>query len=325
MADYFDQQNREGVGYVPPPPNDVSIRTMESDIRSMALSGGSFVRPDQVQMSQKNQAKAEIPTPSSGDAQSLNGQKSKGFLLLVVLVLILLLGALGYFLYPLFTKNAGTSPAGDTEASPTPSLPEVPGGALSPKFNHESFFRKSGDSVIDMNIKFAATEITDLENYEQKVNRLLAQVPEVGTLVEFIVRREGGQHLSLSEFFEYSDNKVFTSEFTEQNFNQDFTFFAYKNKDGFWPGLVIQLKKGKNWVVVKPEVSKMERSENLSDFFLTLPGDRVEDFKDILISGQAARTLKYPKSSANLAYGWFHNYLVISTSDEGLRVAIERL
>ncbi|MEK9173210.1 MAG: hypothetical protein AAB594_01375 [Patescibacteria group bacterium] len=325
MADYFDQQNREGVGYVPPPPNDVSIRTMESDIRSMALSGGSFVRPDQVQMSQKNQAKAQIPAPSPGGTQDPSVKKSKGFLPVVVLVLIMLLGALGYFLYPLFNKNSGTPPTTDGEVGSTPSLPEVPGGALSPKFNHESFFRKSGDSVIDMNIKFAATEITDLENYDQKVSRLLAQASEVETLVEFIARREGGQHLSLAEFFEYSGNNVFTSEFMEQNFNQDFTFFTYKDKNGFWPGLVIQLKKGKNWVVVKPEVSKMEKSENLGDFFITLPGDRVGDFKDVLISSQSARILKYSKPSANLIYGWFHNYIVISTSDEGLRAAIERL
>ncbi|TSC82637.1 MAG: hypothetical protein G01um101420_160 [Parcubacteria group bacterium Gr01-1014_20] len=325
MADYFDQQDRGGVNYVPPPPNDVSIRTMESDIRSMALSGGSFVRPDQVPMSQKNQEKTQIPSPSSDYTQGPSGKKSKGFLPLVVLVLIMLLGALGYFLYPLFTKNSGTPPASDEEVGSTPSLPEVSGGAISPKFNHESFFRKSGDSVIDMNIKFAATEITDLENYDQKVNRLLTQVQEAEALVEFIARREGGQHLALSEFFEYSSNQVLTSEFMEQNFNRDFTFFTYKNKDGFWPGLVIQLNKGKNWVVVKPEVSKMERSEDLNDFFITSPGDRVGDFKDVLISGQAARILKYSKPSANLAYGWFHDYLVISTSDEGLRMAIERL
>lgn len=325
MADYLEQQDREGGSYVPPPPNDVSIRTMESDIRSMALSGGSFVRPDKVQVSQKNLSKADIPTPSSDHTKNSTAQKPKGFLFLVVLVLILLLGALGYFLYPLFARNSGTLPVSDGDSNSTPSLPEVPGDVLFPKFTHESFFRRSGDQVIDMNIKFTATQITDLENYDQKINRLLSETQEPQALIEFIARREGGQHLSLSEFFEYSSNHVFTSDFIEQNFNRDFTFFVYKDKNGFWPGFIVQLKKGKNWVVVKPEVSRIEKSENLGDFFISPPGDQIGDFKDILISGQVARISKYSKPSANLVYGWFHDYIVISASDEGLRAAIERL
>lgn len=310
---------------MPPPPNDVSIRTMESDIKSMALSGGSFTRAEKIQVPQ-SQPKAEVPVPSPEYVQpSSDGGKSKGFIVLAIVVLILLLGALAYFLYPLFVKDNNVPPVTDDNATTTPSLPGVPDNVLSPSFTHTSFFRRAGDRVLDMNVKFTATNVTDLENYDQKIDRLLSGVTEEKALVELSARREAGQHLSLAEFFDYSSNRVFTHAFLDQNFNPDFTFFIYKNKNGFWPGFVIKLAKDKNWVVVKPEVAKLERSANLADFFITEPGERVGDFKDKLVSSQSARVLSYSKAPASLIYGWFHDYLVISTSEEGLKEAVGRL
>jgi hypothetical protein len=111
-----------------------------------------------------------------------------------------------------------------------------------------------------------------------------------------------------------------------QNFNPDFTFFIYKEKKGFWPGLITQLKPEKNLIVLKPEIAKLENSTNLERLFITKPEGEKGLFRDVLLSGQPARVLDFSVSSpAKFIYGWFHNYLVISTSEVGLKEAIGRL
>ena len=56
------------------------------------------------------------------------------------------------------------------------------------------------------------------------------------------------------------------------------------------------------------------------------PGTPDAAFKDALVDSQPVRALRY-SSGAMFVYGWFgnNNYLVISTSEAGLKAAEKRL
>jgi len=65
---------------------------------------------------------------------------------------------------------------------------------------------------------------------------------------------------------------------------------------------------------------------DINNLFITPPGMPDPNFKDSLVSGEPVRELHY-SSGASLFYGWFvgNEYLVISTSKEGLQDALGRL
>ncbi len=322
MADFFggSTQERDPGAYVPPPPNEISIRTLDSDVKSMALSGGNFTQSQRV----------VLPTTNSATAFNRKLPSSGGFLKMALWVglAFLVLSAFVYFLYPLFSspyRGGGLGGATSTTSTTTPELPSVPPSITIPNFEHESFFRRRADKVLEMKFNYPATSVSDLETYTQKVFDLLQGDKSTSSLFEVEVKNGGGRWLALSQFFKVIGANFLPEDFWAENFEPDFTLFVFKNKDGFWPGVVAQLGEGKSWLILKSQITQLERSSDFEKFFVTTPGSRFGNFEDKLISGQPARSLKYSKSSAEFIYGWFHNYMVISTSLDGLKEAIGRL
>lgn len=97
----MDQPN-QGVATAPPPPSEVKVRTMKSDIAMMAASGGGMPRFENVKVAglaavaeqQAAEAKADAPA-SAARAES----KSNLALIVVLVVLFVALAVVGWFVY----------------------------------------------------------------------------------------------------------------------------------------------------------------------------------------------------------------------------------
>jgi len=301
--------------YVPPPLSEVSIRTMDSDLKSMALSGGSFPTSQRIAVPSVQSQANKVPTGS-------------GYLFKIFLAagIVLVLAAVFYFAFPLFVhEKDNTLPSGNA-TSTTPTLPIVPTSVTIPTFIHQSLFKKTADKIVSLQLIYPARAVTNLETYSQK---LLSVLPtnkvSTSTLIEVALQKEDGTALAVSQFFNVAGMKFLGEEFLAANFNYDFTAFVYETKDGFWPGLVMRPQSSKNLVLLKSGVVKLEAISDIEALFLTNPGDKMGEFADVSVRGQLARSLKFKNSTANFVYGWFHDDLIISTSLEGLKEVIGRL
>jgi hypothetical protein len=109
----------------PPPPPEVKVRTMKSDLESMARSGGGAPIFQNVavaglgaQSSDTSPQAAEVSAPQGSPA---SGASSKSIIgpLLVVVVAIIALAVVGYFAYTVFSPSAN-QPQLNTATSTTP-------------------------------------------------------------------------------------------------------------------------------------------------------------------------------------------------------------
>ena len=301
--------------YVPPPPSEVIIRTMDSDLKSMALSGGSFPTSQRI----------TVPTMQGQTGKALTGS---GYLFKVFLAvgIVLVIAAVFYFAFPLFIHENNNNSSGGEVATTTPTLPVVPPSVTIPNFIHQSFFRKAADQVIPLKLAYLAVAVGDLKTYSQKLSGVLPPGrTATPVLFEIAMNKEDGMALAVSQFFNAAGMKFLDADFLAANFNFDFTAFVYKAKDEFWPGLILQPQSSKNLVLLKSEVLKLESNSDIETLFLTNPGERLGEFADTSMSGQLARFLQFKNPTANFIYGWFHGYLIISTSLDGLKEAVNRL
>ncbi len=313
----------------PPSPPEVRVRTFRSDVESMAMSGGGPAEYRNVQ----------APALSSGgeEVRAEGEKKSNSALtLIIVLLAILLFAGVGYFAYQLFFKGSAppTPPAAQLPFVPPPAPPQPSANAV---FTHASFFKKPADQLFALTINSTAQDPADLETVNQKILSSVAAANPTGNMLEINFKDGSGSDLEAQKVFDAADIGLLDPQLLVQHFTPDATFFVYAAKSTStsgrsgvspWPGVVLSLKPGENWLFVKNDVMKLEQSAKLTNFFLTAPG--IPDpagFKDTIESGQPARILKFSSSTtgAVFVYGWFHGDLIFSTSEAGLTQAIERL
>ncbi|MBI3589307.1 MAG: hypothetical protein HY093_02740 [Candidatus Liptonbacteria bacterium] len=322
MADFLANNNpedRDRATYVPPPHTEVTVRTLESDVKSMALSGGGS--PQSVRISLADR------TPQAAPGKTSTAQSVKIFSRIFwVVAMILILGALVYFFYPLIKKDQTAPAAVNPTSTENSALPEVPAHLNIPKFEHQSFFAEPAPRVLALTVSYPVGAAGDLADYNKKILDLLARENSTSTFWEIEVKDGDGQVLSFSQFLEVTGAKVMDEDFLALNLSYDFTHFVYKDKNGFWPGFILKLNQGKTWVTLRPEIAKLEAAADLEKLFLTNPGSRAGVFRDTLISSsQPARVLKFAQVSAGLVYGYFHDYFIFSTSEAGFVEAVGRL
>jgi hypothetical protein len=89
------QNQPENFPSAPPPPQEVKIRTMRSDLASMAQSGGGLPQFQNVRI---NEPASEGSAPQGGRRISLG-------IAIAVVIAILILTIAGYFAYQYFGVN----------------------------------------------------------------------------------------------------------------------------------------------------------------------------------------------------------------------------
>jgi hypothetical protein len=333
----------------PPPPSEVKVRTMKSDMASMAKSGGGLPRFENVKvtgLSTQRKGIQGIGIPVTD--QNAPPKKSRNGALIAFAVIAALagLGVFGYIGYQTFFAGKG----GNTRVVPPVNTPIVPsgnagavgvtpsstaGGAGTPvattTFTHISLFKKPVDQTIALAFSSvgSATSSASLQSFSQKFAAALGPAPKtLPALIEVNVKDANGNGVSIEDILSAASQAVLDKAFLEANFNPDATTFVYRDKYGSWPGYVIALQPGKNWLFLQSDVAKLESSPETENFFLIDPGKPSADgFTDSLIASGAVRVLPFLDASVPtyFVYGWSNGNLILSASQGGYAAAVAHL
>ncbi|MBI4086323.1 MAG: hypothetical protein HY433_03755 [Candidatus Liptonbacteria bacterium] len=331
------------------PPVEVAIRTMASDIASIGQSGGgppkaetvtlpSF-RQEEINLTENKEsrrAEPEMKVVSEKLSNILGAPAFKYFLLagsiLVGAAVVFLISY--YVLYPLIGRLKSATPAAVSAPTSTEASTRAGQG-----FEHRSFFTQAVDGTFPLKI---SSSNAGFEGSGEQSRQFLAGLASSSTFFEIEAQSSDGKALAANDFFSLINGGVLEESFLVFAFNPDFTVFLYKDKKGLpagpfrqnsgdasqtviWPGYIFQLKTGQTPLLLQPMVAKIESaSSNWENLFLQSPGNPAAAFRDALVSGQPVRVLDFSDGKSVLVYGWlFNKYLIISTSLEGMKQAIQ--
>lgn len=300
-----------------PPPPDIGIRTMASDLSSLKSSGG--LEPKAKTFRPEDFSTEAIFQPAEGGAESETSQTSAShkplYIILGIVGFVIIASLVIYFfIWPLIKSPTNTTPTVDNNP-PANNNPTTPGTLV-----HKSFFTASIASTISANLSnLNLTEISTALN---------AVAPGIGqsSLAEITLTVNNTVPESpdfLSTVFPQLDKTVVAS-----NLEKDFTAFIYRDANGSWPGYVFKLSEtGAVGSISEPIKTSIESSTSLSGLFLVNPGKQgPAGFKDGLkVGGSTARYVSFASTGASLNYGWFGNYLIISTSFNGFKESLKAL
>lgn len=342
----------------PPPPPEVKVRTMRSDLESMTESGGGLPKFQTVKV-------AGLAVTQE------NKKKSAAVITLVIIAALAVLGLLGYFAYQMFfvkpTSAVAPAPSGQTGVVPaqggvvqggvtqggvvqtpaatptqtpaatpipTPAAPAAPAASAPAPFIHASLFKTPADQTLILTLSAAsaagATASTaDLQTFNQKVSALLAaQANKGAAVIEIIVQTADHHGVPVGDLWAQANSAVVSPQLLAAHFNPDATFFIYQDKNGFWPAYVLSLKAGENWLFSQSDIANLESSPGIANFFLTNVGaPSAKGFTGTTVSSAAVRALSFPSATppATFLYGWYKNDLIMSASQAGFAAAMGRL
>lgn len=307
---------------VPETPKEVIIRTLASDLELMAKSGGAFTALKPV--TQPTPTVVPIQTPAPADETKLIKIAvfgGAGILGVGILVLA------GYYLMPLiFPPKIAPTPIPTLPTNQnSQTLPETK-NLPSPVFTHQSFFRTPADQVLSLNLA-PVTEAATLQTFGQQITTTLSGTDPNSDFFEIETKDANNKPISWTKFLSFTNTNLLTSEFFLSNFSQDFTAFIYRDKNGVWPGYVLQLNGNQNPLIFRSQMNTMESGVPvLQNLYLSSPGNPKGGFQDGQLVGEPIRTISFEQNGAIFAYGWFHSkYLILSTSLDGLKEAVKRL
>lgn len=363
----------------PPPPSEVRVRTMRSDLASMAQSGGGMPRFENVaidglsvekeygtpsnssnsvmsaaaptQFTTPTVAQAPIasvapsqPTQSAVAEGPVAPKKDMYPIFIVAVVAILAIAAVGYFAYATFFSGPASTPTDQTaQSSGSATLPVAtststattasssvstssqtttvaPSAELSA--THISLFKKSADQVLTVDL----TGVT-AATYRKSMSTSLTTVSAASSMIEINPKGSDGKNLSIQGLFSVAGAAVLSPQ-ALGSFAPDATFYVYRDKNGLWPGYVLSLNAGQTSSSVAAAVQQLESSANISNLFIVDPGTPSSDgFTGSMTAGIPVRILPFsgPSIPSYFTYGWYRNYLIVSTSKNGFAAAVADL
>jgi flagellar basal body-associated protein FliL len=317
----------ESFANIPAPTAEVKVRTMKSDLASLAATGGGMPQFNKVNVEGLSISKTGRIVPGSK-------KNNKSILvLLIVLVALAVLAAVIWLGYSLFFKGSPAQQSGNqsnsnsgTVAIQTYQSPAITAGSV--PFVHVSLFREPADSTVTFSLPQSGAETAnDLQTYDQRVLTVLSAVDKKANFVEIKAKDADGNDVSIEELLSLADAGILDSNFLAAHFNPDATFFAYRDQTGFWPGYVLALRPGENQLSLKSGVKAIESSTKIGNIFLTDAGvASPSGFTDAVIANATVRVLNFTGAkSASFVYGWFQSYLIISASQSGFAQAVAHL
>lgn len=297
---------------------ELRVRTMQSDMDAIM---GRGQREDSSAGSVFTSGYPSEEGAGAGEKSSLgNAFRSRIVVPVVFLLVVAGLAFIGYFIvYPLFSEQSASLPGETQEASPAPS---VPGSREKAGISHQSFF--AAEPAEDINFIFDKSPVTQaaqLQTYGQKLTAFLDNAGITSDFTELSIQRTDGAFFSIQEFLPLINGEILEASFLEEHFEKDFTAFVYKDRNGYWPGYVLRLKGA-----TIPSLLQIEDSPNIVNLFLASPGDPQGAFEERQIDGRSVRARSFSEPGAMFGYAWHDaRYLVVTTSEGGLRRAFEHL
>lgn len=333
----------------PPPPSEVKVRTMRSDLESMAKSGGGMPSFTNVKVS-------GLDAPKAPGMVAVRAKSKSNFLVIIlVLVLIAILAVAGWFAYTVFLGNrqptqtseqqpqtqatgAATTTASNQSSSNVGTVPVLALGANptsttgttpTTPFTHVSFFKTPADQVLKLSMASSS------QSFNQQLIALLGTANKNSTVLEVDAKDTSGNPASVNELLAAQNAEVLNPLTLASDFNPDATFFVYRDKNGFWPGYVIGLAPNETWITVEGGVQQAIESPsatgNIANLFITtnIGTPSADGFTDSVIASSSVRVLPFFGGTipAYFVYGWTpdHAYLILSTSQNGFAAALTHL
>lgn len=331
-------------GVPPPPQPPITIRTMDSDIKSMQENGGgapqeeiinaprapiqpNMPNPNDEDMRIKIQgyggpekgvfSSVSLPSSEKGTDQqtptpiqtnpSGGGALGKIIALLVTIIVAAAIGVgLYFYVYPfLLTPSTSPTPEPSASASSTP-IQAAPSATPSPITSvHNSLIKSSKNEE--------ASSMSEVK----------AEVVAAGSslLKEIILKKDGSQTL-LSNYFPNIITELSSSDLSS-NFDNDFTAFIYYDENGAWPGYALKRKQGISPFAAQNTFRKIETSKSLSNLYLFNVGNKKGEFKNGTYKGVDTHYLVFESKGASLNYAWKDDILIITTTFPALKAIID--
>ncbi|MGC8775724.1 MAG: hypothetical protein ACP5QN_00165 [Minisyncoccia bacterium] len=217
-----------------------------------------------------------------------------------------------------------TSSISETSTTSTSS-----NSSLSQAFNSESLFKKPADQNFEFQIDLKTPNFK--KYYYFLINDALNQtaVKTTSSFNFFTVNLKDSNNnfIQWPDFLNSFQVQLLSLDFWQSNFKPNFGVFIYKNKNGIWPGYILEIKPTALLTALQVELKNIDQNkESLSNFFINSPDFSTAEFKNSLIlSREPIRILK-AQSGEEFVYGIFFNkYLILSTSLNGLEEAVKRM
>lgn len=323
----------DGQAKVPPPPPEITIRTMQTDVKSMTESGGGaplaqpFAAPtappeEKITIPGYTGPEEAVFTPETLPAQGSQipgGEVKKTSavkiiaIILGVLVLAAGLGAAGYyFVYPLIFPPAQVAEV----TPPAPVAPSEPAPAPAPAptiIMHKSLLAVAADKVE----KITTPESTTSVALRDAIGLSAAEKLDSGSLKEIYFADANENILYLVNFLTIMVPELAALQGEIGSlFEEDFTTLLYYDGTNSWPVYIAKLKAGANEILAKTAMNELEKyKESLKNFFVTDPGAAAADgFKDGQLNLKPARYMLFSQAGAAIDLVWFDNYFMIATN-----------
>ncbi len=348
MADYqFPGQNQwsdkpvigtgEGESpLAPAPQNEMTVRTMASDVASMKEMGGGEPRPykpsETVQQAIPTPDTAQQAVPQNNIINPIQTaevpvvplpEKKNGNLFIIIAGIIIVLGlvAIGYFyVYPKFAPSGTPDVAVEipqvpivvattTETTSTIEVPPVTGLG-----NHVSLFKTAADFSSEASL---TAETTDAIKETWKGTTV-----EVPVFRETVFKNASGTILGSSQLASLFLPSTINAT-TSKLFEEDFTLFTYTNQKGVWPGMILRAKP-ETLASAKEAIKNIEANTEWKSLFITDPG-KEQTWKDGKVGTMTARYISFSTQGNALSYTWFDNVVLISTNYQGAQDAAKKL
>lgn len=308
---------------------DVGIRTMTGDMTSLRASGGLESEPKMFKPKDLL-GNEPIPAPQMPPEGKERAAHSKAlFTAIGVVGGIVVLGVIGYlFVLPMLNKApivtpppaepiTTTEPISPVEPTP-PVEPPTP-----PPFEHKTLF----PSASSVGSQAVALEALTADSVAASLKSATGQIA-VGSLTEIAFAYSGAAIQArqlIGALLPGSSSSI------ETDIEEDFTAFIYKDANGSWPGYVLSLTDA----ATAQSGSKVSDAIKASPkvFYLDDPGNpKSASFNDgakLSPNTTSVQYLQYsqPGASFNIATMTVgsENYLVISTSYNGIKEAVKAL
>jgi len=290
-------------------------------------------------LTEQNKTQELIPNQEliSNQKESFTSKEiSPVFKTILGIITILFFFSIGYFILPQIipqTKKEKVETkiriSNENIAElPNVSIPQNPQNKddiypILPESILDKFFKTKPEKTIELTLD------TNIPNFNKYYNFLIVDSLENQTssktastsLFVLVLKDKNNYLLNWDEFLK-SLNINFASNEIWQNTNSQFIGFVYKDKDGIWPGYILELNKNIAPSLIQINLKKtIEADKNiLKNFFINEPDFTGFEFKNSQIfNREPIKILESKTKGAIFVYGLFFNkYIIISTSLNGL-------
>ncbi|MFH1188315.1 MAG: hypothetical protein V1652_00530 [bacterium] len=306
--------NEESRDDVPAPPEqDISIRTMSSDMDALKEGGGVPTEPEKFRPTELHNNEEKIFEPHITEtpvSKEQDPERKEHFIKIIVGVgAFIVVGALvGYFLIvPLLKPHE----VPETEVSIPQQEQEPPMIEPStPVFQHTSFFDVSRPADLQGTVVVSNVNLGEIKG----ALNVLVEGNQTNDVIQEVTFLQGESSMSAHDFLSVMLPTIDRSMIVSM-FKNDFTGFVYYDENGAWSGYIFELSDEAS----RDDVAQMfENTNNLENFFVIPPRTAQVEFKNGSIL-EESRYKTYPTKGSSFNYGWHGNYVIVSTSYSGFK------